>query len=99
MSKMCKMSKSVACSRNSKRAILCLEEWSSCKSEPNNKHLFSWNLHHTTGKRQNKYMMGGDKVIKKADQEKGEEKEISAGLDRVVREGSLEERTFEQNLQ
>lgn len=44
-------------------------------------------------------MMGGDKVIKKADQEKGEEKEISAGLDRVVREGSLEERTFEQNLQ
>lgn len=46
-----------------------------------------------------KYMMGGDKVIKKADQEKGEEKEMSAGLDRVVREGSLEERTLEQNLQ
>lgn len=35
----------------------------------------------------------------RADQEKGEEREMSAVLDRVVREGSFEKITFEQNLQ
>lgn len=44
-------------------------------------------------------MLSDEKMIKKADQEKWEEKEISVVLDRVVKEVSLKETTFEQNLQ
>lgn len=43
-------------------------------------------------------MLSDDKVIKKTEQEKWEEKEIIAVLDRMVKEVSLKETTFEQNL-